>query len=285
VSLDPHSFDLLGIGLLMLAAGLGAAACLGDRGPGRRLFRRYAAGLDRKARFLFLPTTGREMAIKQAVGIAVVALCAAVYPDPRWLYLGLIALLAPGLYLMLERRRRLKAMDAQIDGWLLMLANMLRSTGSLSEAVQSTCELVRVPLRQELDLVSKEIKLGRQLDDALREMADRVRLPNLSTVVTMVLVARTTGGELPSLLETTAGSLREMARLDGVLRSQTAQGKMQLAVLVLGPLALVWGLRRAEPHYFDALVDNPIGWFILGGAIALWIGSIVLARRILDVDY
>ena len=283
--IETLDLGLTGITLVSLAVACAVAALFTRGGAGRRMFRDYAARLDRRIRFCFLPTSGRDMAIKHAFTMAAVLLGAILYPDSRWLYAIALVALGPSLYLAIERHGRLRRIDQQIDGWLLMLANMLRATGSLAEAVQSTCELVRVPLKQELDLVPKETKLGRSIDESLAAMAERVRLPNLSTVVTMILVARSTGGELPKLLETTAGSLREMARLEGVLRSQTAQGKMQLGVLVLGPIVLVWALRRAEPHYFDPLLDNPVGWFVLGCAIALWIGSVVMARKILNVDY
>jgi tight adherence protein B len=285
VTLSTDDLGLLAVGLLAVGLAVALASLIAADGLGRRAFRRYAAGLDRQVRFCFLATSGRELATQQGVALGLVLLGALLLPDARWTYAIALIVAGPRLYLFLERRRRLKRIDEQIDGWLLMLANMLRATGSLAEAVQSTGDLIRAPLKQELDLVAKELKLGRPLDDALRAMAERIRLPNLSTVVTMILVARSTGGELPQLLETTAASLREMARLEGVLRSQTAQGKLQLAVLVLGPIAVVWGLRQVEPTYFDPLVDNVIGWFILGAAIALWIGSIVMARRILNVDY
>ena len=49
------------------------------------------------------------------------------------------------------------------------------------------------------------------MDEALREFSTRCQSRNVDAIVTALTVGRQTGGELPKVLETTAGVLREMA--------------------------------------------------------------------------
>ena len=80
------------------------------------------------------------------------------------------------------------------------------------------------------------------------------------------------------------GSLREMQRLEGVVRTKTAEGKAQLYVLAVFPAGITYALHKLSPGYFDPLTENLIGYIVLSLAIALWIGSILMARKILNVD-
>jgi tight adherence protein B len=115
-------------------------------------------------------------------------------------------------------------------------------------------------------------------------MAARVNSRVVTSHIATLLVGRTTGGELPALLEQSAASLREMARLEGVVRTQTAQGRAQLVVLVAAPMVIVVAFRMVEPTFFEPLFDSPIGNLIAVAAVALWIGALVWARKVLDVD-
>ena len=51
---------------------------------------------------------------------------------------------------------------------------------------------------------------------------------NVDAIVTALTVGRQTGGELPKVLETTAGVLRETMRVEGVMESKTSEGKAQV---------------------------------------------------------
>lgn len=82
-----------------------------------------------------------------------------------------------------------------------------------------------------------------------------------------------------------AAAFREMHRLDGVMRSQTAQGRMQLWALGLGPPGLAWILMNSQPDYFDAALEDMTGIVVFGVAVALWLAALFLAKKILTVDY
>jgi tight adherence protein B len=86
------------------------------------------------------------------------------------------------------------------------------------------------------------------------------------------------------VLETTALAIREMSRLEGVVKTKTAEGKAQLWVLGLLPLVLMFALHNMQPGYFDPLRDNIIGWIISFVAGTFWVTSIAMARKILQVD-
>jgi tight adherence protein B len=115
-------------------------------------------------------------------------------------------------------------------------------------------------------------------------MAARIGSRSVDTALSAVLIGRTVGGNLPRVLETTAGSLREMQRLEGVIRSKTADGRMQLYVIGAMPAVLVLLMNVVWPGYFNPLTDNAIGYVIVVGVIIMWASAIVVARKVLAVD-
>jgi tight adherence protein B len=97
-------------------------------------------------------------------------------------------------------------------------------------------------------------------------------------------VGRQTGGDLPAILEQSALTLREMSRLEGVVRTKTAEGKAQAYVLGGIPFVLVGAIHLVDENWLPPLFETGLGLAILSVALTLWVAAIFLARRILTVD-
>ena len=75
-----------------------------------------------------------------------------------------------------------------------------------------------------------------------------------------------------------------MRRLEGVVRTKTAEGKAQLWVIALLPFGMLVGLNVMFPGYFIPLTGSIIGYLLIAGCTTCWVTSIILARKILNVD-
>jgi tight adherence protein B len=92
------------------------------------------------------------------------------------------------------------------------------------------------------------------------------------------------GGDLPKILERTAATLREMTRLQGVVRSKTAEGKAQVTVLAIFPVFILLLFDTVSHGYFDPLTASIFGWGVIVLSLVLWLGSVIVARKVLAVD-
>jgi tight adherence protein B len=272
-------------GVVLTAGGSGVLLWLVLRDPDsapRSALDDYLAFLTRNLGFTRSKRTAVDFATIQGavIGVAVVG---AVVSSRLFAYAAILVAVLPPLLLVRRARRRRTRIEEQLDGWLLMLANMLRATGSLTDAMRSTIGLTAKPISEEVDLVVKEVQLGEPLDRALENMSNRVDSALVSAALMGLRVGRTTGGNLPELLEQSAAAVREIARLEGVVRSQTAQGKTQLVVMALFPPFFFLGLRLLDPRFFDPLTGLR-GTIVYSIAVGLWLGGVLLARKILAVD-
>lgn len=249
-----------------------------------RLWTRYTAYLERQLRLMFIFTPGVRIAQGQLAGVFGILFLHALVELPFWWLFLIAVVLVPPWYIERMKAKRVEAIEAQIDAFLMALSNALKATPSVADAFISIQALVMQPLQNEIELAVKEMRLGSTLDQSLLHMGGRVASRQLDTALSAVLIGRQLGGNLPQILDTTASTFREMSRLEGFVRSKTAEGKAQLWVLALFPFAMVYALNAMQPGYFNELSANITGYIVAIAAGVFWIASLVVARKVLAVD-
>jgi tight adherence protein B len=274
-------------GVVLVLGGLGVSVGVGaadDEGWPRRQFARYAAHLSRGLRAVRAGMTGQALA-RLELAVVVGALVGAVLLEEIWLALAAPLVVAlPLVGLEDAWRKRVARCEEQLAGWLVMLGNAIHATPSLGEGIASSAELVGGPLGEELDIVVKETRLGTSLDEALLAFARRLDSHMVSGAVAALVIARQTGGELGPVLDETAASLREMQRLEGVLRAKTAEARAQAYVMLAIPFVVVGAIYGVDPGWLEPLGNTTLGYAVVAGATALWVGAVLVARVVLAVD-
>ncbi|MFK8001396.1 MAG: type II secretion system F family protein [Polyangiales bacterium] len=275
------------ISILMVALGSGAAVWILLGNPDsalREAWDKYVELINKEIRFLLIRKDPTRIAQQQVAALVVTLIIYQLTGNFFVLFLTILVAILPLAMLRSQRDKRITKLEEQLDGWLLMLANALKATPAIGEAIKSTVTLVQAPIAEELDLLVKENQLGTPLDEAILNASERIGSPMVSGSLAMLVVARATGGDLPTILETSAGSLREMARLEGVVRTKTAEGKGQVWVLGAMPWVLALALSQMDPDWWPTISDTVTGNIILAVGMSMWIVAIFWGRSILSVD-
>jgi tight adherence protein B len=267
-------------GLASLAFGL---ATFRDSALHRAYFR-YVADLERRLRLLLREERPEHIVWAQALALAVVI--ALVLVTHRWILLALLpaVALAPRLVLERMRRTRVARIEQKLDGFVVALANALRASPSAGRALAMIQPVTPPPLDREIDLLLREMRVGSTLEQALANLSARVRSFQLDAAMSALLIGRQTGGNVPAILDGAAQTLREISRLQGVLRSKTAEGRAQASVLAVAPGVLVFAFDFASPGYFRPLTESLVGASIMMLAIGMWTVSVIMTRRIMAVE-
>jgi tight adherence protein B len=253
-------------------------------GPVLRILGHHEARLDYHARFLMLSVRGSQIARLQLVACALGLASFAASRHPGFLFFVLAVAWAPQEVLKKRHVARVGKLEGQLDTWLLMLANALKASPSLGEAIASTAALAPRPFCEELDLLVKEIRLGVPLDRALQSAGRRMGSAMVSGALGAIVVARQTGGDLPRTLERASAALRESARLEGVLRAKTAEGRGQVFVLAAVPFLLCIIIGWLDRTWFDPMLSHSYGRAILVGCTLSWLVAVLWAHYIVQAD-
>jgi tight adherence protein B len=139
-------------------------------------------------------------------------------------------------------------------------------------------------LNQELSQTLRELRVGSTLEQALTDLSARVGSTTLDTTISALLIGRRVGGNIPEILSETGASLREMNRMQAVLRSKTADGRVQTGVLAVFPVGIVLTFDLLSPGYFTPLTQTAIGSIIALAAGVLWLAALALSHRIMKVQ-
>jgi tight adherence protein B len=116
-------------------------------------------------------------------------------------------------------------------------------------------------------------------------MLDHVPSQDLKVLVTGILVQKETGGNLAEILDRTASVIRERLRIQGEIRTHTAQGRLTGWILCSLPIVMLFMINFINPGYSNILIDTPTGHkLIYLGAGLLFIGAMAIRQIINGIE-
>ncbi len=202
----------------------------------------------------------------------------------------LIGAYFPRFYLKYRQRKRLKAFNQQLPDTITLLANSLRAGSSFLQGIELVTREARPPISEEFERVVREMQLGVALQPALNNLVRRVDSEDLELMVTAIQIQSQVGGNLATVLDAIAYTIRERVRIQGEIQTLTAMQRYSGYVITLLPVALAAILFVISPSYMTAMVERPpelIGLpmgvvFFIIGLISMAIGYVFI-RRIVDI--
>jgi tight adherence protein B len=251
----------------------------------RDKWREYENWSNGKLRALYSPLRAREFAIRHVLCVFAGFVLGIVLGSTFFgVVLAVLGAYLPVVWMeRVESQRRL-AMENQLDATLQSMANTILVTQNLEDAFATIAQHFDPPMSQEADVLVKQVRLGTPMDEALRQFAARCRSRNVDAIVTALTVGRQTGGELPKVLETTAGVLRECMRVEGVMDAKTSEGKAQVVVMGLLPFFFGGMLQVIDPEWMAPMFHDPVGWAVLTFACVLEVVGVIMVRKLSTID-
>jgi tight adherence protein B len=187
------------------------------------------------------------------------------------------------LYLKRRRHTRVATFSEQLEGALRTLAGGVRVGLGIRQALVLTSEQSREPAKSELMRVVGLSSLGVSILDAFDQLALRMTTTETSVLARVVRVQAQTGGDLATVLEGLAGTIRDRRRLRRRVRAVTAQGRATAWLLGLLPLG-VGAFAITQDDLRSAMLTTLIGQIFLGTALGLDALAIFVLTRITRID-
>jgi tight adherence protein B len=197
---------------------------------------------------------------------------------------GLAGSAVPYFVFRFRRSRRLKAFNTALPDAIDLMARALRAGHAMGSAIEMVADQTPEPLAFEFMQVYQQQRLGLQFRDALLQMGGRVPSRDLQFLITAILVQKETGGDLTEILDRTSHVIRERIRIEGEVRTHTAQGRLTGWILSLLPVVLLVLINIVSPGYSTLLFHDPVGQKLLyAGAALIFLGALII-RKIVDVQ-
>jgi tight adherence protein B len=233
---------------------------------------------------LRISQTGKNWKVQQYLyatgGIAAVTM-AVLWFKGAPLYLALFGglLLGAGLphfavsYLI---GKRLKTFTANFPDAIELLVRGLKSGLPVGETLGMVAKEIPGPVGEEFKMVTEKIKIGKTMEDALQDTADRMGTAEFQFFVITLAIQRETGGNLAETLANLADVLRKRAQMKLKIRAMSSESKASAYIVGSLPFFVFGMVWTVNPKYLGGFFYEPrlmvagmvgIVWMSIGGFI------------------
>ncbi len=281
--------------MAMIAAGATRGAMVGNL----RLSRRQGTGLLRPLDKLLIQA-GSSLSLRQLLlvmlGLSLIVGVSSLYVTIGTLGLsiqpvtlvphGLIGLVigvsVPWLVLSIRRGKRLKKFQEQLPDALDAIVRGLKAGHPIGSALQLVSEEMADPIGSEFGFVIDEMTYGRDLSQALENMAERIDLPDFEYFVVAVNIQHESGGNLAEILSGLSRVIRDRFRLFKKVRALSAEGRISAMLLSVLPFITGAVILSVNPSYYLNTLDDPLFLPGMGGVLVMMILGIITMYRMVN---
>lgn len=159
-----------------------------------------------------------------------------------------------------KANKRMSMIEEQLPDAVELMVRSLRVGHPFSNAISIVSKEIQDPLASEFGVIADESAYGRDVGDALKEMAERLDMQDLRFLAVAVNIQQTSGGNLAEILAGLAKVIRARFRLFRRVKAITAEAKWSGKFLSAFPILALIVINIGDPHYYDEVRDHP--WFI-----------------------
>ena len=236
-----------------------------------------------------LEMTGREISLAQylavTVGISVVVMIGLMVKGLPIL-LGLFAGMFVGIglpHFVIGRmiKRRVAKFNSNFPDAIELMVRGLRSGLPITETLGIVAGEIIGPVGAEFRAVTDKMKIGRTMEVALQETADRLGTPEFQFFVITLAIQRETGGNLAETLSNLADVLRKRAQMKLKIRAMSSESKASAYIVGSLPFIVFGLVYMMNPDYMGGFfTDQRLIVAGLGGMVWMGIGGFIMAKMV-----
>jgi tight adherence protein B len=177
--------------------------------------------------------------------------------------------------------KRIKNFVTRLPDAMDLLVRGLRSGLPVTETLGVVAREVPGPVGVEFKLVTDRIKVGRTMEEALQETADRLNLPEFNFFCITLAIQRETGGNLAETLSNLSDVLRKRAQMKLKISAMSSESKASAYIVGALPFIVFVLIYTINPDYtLQFFSDERLIATGLGGLTWLGIGAFIMAKMV-----
>ncbi len=178
-------------------------------------------------------------------------------------------------------KRRISKFTARFPDAIELMVRGLRSGLPISETMAIVGSEIPGPVSVEFQSVSDKMRIGRTMEAALQETADRLGTPEFQFFVITLAIQRETGGNLAETLSNLADVLRKRAQMKLKIRAMSSESKASAYIVGALPFivfGLIWFING---NYMQGFFSEPrLIVTGIGGLVWMGIGVLIMAKMV-----
>lgn len=177
--------------------------------------------------------------------------------------------------------KRMNKFNAKFPDAIELIVRGLRSGLPVTETLTVISTEVPGPVGEEFKLVTERIKIGRTMEDALQETADRLNTAEFSFFCITLAIQRETGGNLAETLANLADVLRKRAQMKLKIKAMSSEAKASAYIVGALPFLVFGMIYMMNPAYVDGFfTEDRLIVTGLGALVWMGIGVFIMSQMI-----
>lgn len=178
-------------------------------------------------------------------------------------------------------KRRINKFTVKLPDAIELLVRGLRSGLPITETIAVVGSEMQGPVGVEFRAVTDKMKIGRTMDVALQDTADRLGTPEFQFFVISIAIQRETGGNLAETLANLATVLRMRGQMKLKIKAMSSESKASAYIIGSLPFivfGMIWMINSSYMQTFFS--DQRL--MVAGGGGLCWmsIGAFIMAKMI-----
>jgi tight adherence protein B len=153
--------------------------------------------------------------------------------------------------------KRMGMIEEQLPDAVELMVRSLRVGHPFTNAISIVSKEIQDPLASEFGVIADESAYGRDVGEALKDMAERLDMQDLRFLAVAVTIQQQSGGNLAEILDGLAKVIRARFRLFRRVKAITAEAKWSGKFLSAFPVVALIVINVSDPNYYDAVMDHP----------------------------
>lgn len=190
----------------------------------------------------------------------------------------------PRFYFGMLVKRRFEMFEADVLDLALGLDNALRAGMALPQALDKIAGQMHGVMKEELETVQREYRLGINLVQALERLHRRMPSEDVRLLVSAIRITSDAGGSLSDVLKEMSSMIRGRREFQDKLKTLTAEGRFEAVAMSLAPLAAFVFMYLIQPELMEVLYTTTMGWCALGAVAVLDVLGYLVIRKIISIE-
>jgi tight adherence protein B len=220
-----------------------------------------------------------------SLAAAIVGCAAGIMRIPAGLSMalaGAAALYAPCLLVQFAQRRYQRRFLDSFPDSLDLIVRAVRAGLPILEAIEVAASDVRGAVGTEFERMLGEIRIGAELEDALQDAAERIRVPDFRFFVASLLIQRRTGGGIAETLANLSAIIRQRRAVRIKARALTAEATASTGIVATMPFVAALGLFAINREVMSVLFVDPRGRLMLAIAVVSLVSGIAVMKAMIS---
>lgn len=192
-----------------------------------------------------------------------------------------VGLLLPHLVVGILAARRVKRFLLELPDAIDVMVRGLKSGLPVTEMIDNVGQDFDGPVGEEFRNVADNIRFGRNLEEALWGVAERIDVPEFNFLAISIGVQRESGGNLTETLRNLSELLRKRQQMRLKVKALSSEARASAYIVGALPFIMMGLMLLLNPDYIGRLFEDPRGHWMLGGAlVSEALGALVMFKMV-----